>query len=106
MMSYQKNCPCIAEYSCERPVSHRTDETDPARQVHSCIFYGATMKAGVRARRRTLTGAVSGNWNSAISPMMTPQNMYHDGESGFPVARISHATRNCAEPPNTEMARA
>jgi len=38
--------------------------------------------------------------------MMTPQNMYQAGASGLPVARISHATRNCVEPPKTEMASA
>jgi len=27
--------------------------------------------------------------------------MYPAGTSGFPVSRVSHAARNCVEPPNT-----
>jgi hypothetical protein len=51
-------------------------------------------------------GAVSGNPNSATIPITTPQNMYQAGASGFPVSLMSHATKNCAHPPNTEIASA
>ena len=51
-------------------------------------------------------GAVSGNPNNATMPITTPQNMYQAGASGLPVALMSHATKNCALPPNTEIASA
>ena len=39
-------------------------------------------------------------------PITTPQNMYQAGASGLPVALMSHAMENCAEPPNTEIDKA
>ena len=37
---------------------------------------------------------------------MTPPIMYHAGASGLPVRRVSHATMNCVDPPNIEIASA
>ena len=51
--------------------------------------------------RPVFAGAVSGRRASANGPTVTPPIMYPAGTSGFPVSRVSHAARNCVEPPNT-----
>ena len=39
-------------------------------------------------------------------PAISAAIMVKAGVSGFPVIRISHATMNCVEPPNIEIANA